>query len=114
MALYSDGFFLVPLLQSCMASCNWMKWKLHHTVNYSEGTQTSALDSTRTTFLLCCSCSNSPSNLATLLIWILVMVITWKPSLALHNLSYMIQFQRLKGNIVVDRRCKLQAQSFQH
>jgi len=44
MALYSVGFFLVPLLQSGMASCNWMKWKLHHTLSYNGGTETSALE----------------------------------------------------------------------
>jgi len=60
MALYSDGLFLVPLLQSGMASCNWMKWKLHHTLSYNEGTETSALDSSRTTFISCCTCQTHP------------------------------------------------------
>jgi hypothetical protein len=68
MALYSDVLFLVPVLQSGMASCNWMKWKLHHTLSYTEGTETSALDSSHTMFILCCTCPNSPSHLATLLI----------------------------------------------
>jgi hypothetical protein len=44
MALYSVGLFLVPLLQSGMVSCNWMKWKLHHTLSYSDSTETSALE----------------------------------------------------------------------